>query len=161
METSMRNSTWNNLKGLKSLANKVMCLRKAIYGLKQAALAWWKALDKSMSSLGCTRLLSDSGLFVNEDKTIVIIVYVDDVLFLGANKKDIASLKERFMAIWECRDLGDTKEFLRMRILRNKGRILIDQQDYLQKVLQRFNLINAKSVPTPLPEGYYPSSNKG
>ena len=83
--------------------NKVMCLRKAIYGLKQAALAWWRALDKSMSSLGCTRLLSDSGLFVNEDKTIVIIVYVDDVLFLGANKKDIASLKECFMAIWECR----------------------------------------------------------
>src|SRR6266702_2320040 len=65
--------------------NKVMRLRKAIYGLKQAALAWWRALDKSMSSLGCTRLLSDSGLFVNEDKTIVIIVYVDDVLFLGAN----------------------------------------------------------------------------
>src|SRR6266571_7399069 len=141
--------------------NKVMRLRKAIYGLKQAALAWWRALDKSMSSLGCTRLLSDSGLFVNEDKTIVIIVYVDDVLFLGANKKDIASLKECFMAIWECRDLGDTKEFLCMHILRNKGRILIDQKDYLQKVLQHFNLINAKSVPTPLPEGYHPSPNKG
>ncbi len=34
--------------------NKVMHLRKAIYRLKQAALAWWRALDKSMSSLGCT-----------------------------------------------------------------------------------------------------------
>jgi len=34
--------------------NKVMHLRKAIYGLKQAALAWWRVLDKSMSSLGCT-----------------------------------------------------------------------------------------------------------
>jgi len=114
-----------------------------------------------MSSLGCTQLLLDSGLFVNEDKTIVIIVYVNDVLFLGANKKDIASLKEHFMAIWECRDLGDTKEFLHMHILCNKGRILIDQKDYLQKVLQHFNLTNAKSVPTPLQEGYHPSPNKG
>ena len=34
--------------------NKVMCLKKAIYGLKQAALAWWHVLDKSMSTLGCT-----------------------------------------------------------------------------------------------------------
>ncbi len=34
--------------------NKVMCLKKAIYRLKQAALAWWIVLDKSMSSLGCT-----------------------------------------------------------------------------------------------------------
>ncbi len=57
--------------------NKAMCLKKAIYGLKQAALAWWRVLDKSMSSLGCTQVLSDSGLFVNEDKTIVIIVAMD------------------------------------------------------------------------------------
>src|SRR3984885_5518671 len=39
--------------------HKVMRLKRAIYGLKQAALAWWKALDKSMAALGCTRLLSD------------------------------------------------------------------------------------------------------
>jgi len=141
--------------------HKVMHLKRTIYGLKQAALAWWKVLDKSMAALGCTRLLSDSGLFVNEQKTIVVIVYVDDVLFLGANKKDISSLKERFMRIWECRDLGDTKEFLRMRIIKKNGSIFLDQKDYLQKVLQRFNLINAKTVPTPLPEGYQPQPNKG
>ena len=87
--------------------NKVMRLKKAIYGLKQAALAWWKVLDKSMDTLSCTCLVSDSGIFVNKEKTIVIIVYVDNVLFLGANKKDISSLKQRFMKIWECRDLGD------------------------------------------------------
>ncbi len=91
----------------------------------------------------------------------MIIVYINDVLFLGANKNNIDSLKKHFMAIWECRDLGDTKEFLHMCILWNKGRILTDQKDYLQKVLQHFNLINPKSVPTPLPKGYHPSSNKG
>jgi hypothetical protein len=34
--------------------NKVMCLKKAIYGLKQAALAWWKVLDASMARIGYT-----------------------------------------------------------------------------------------------------------
>jgi hypothetical protein len=140
--------------------NKVMRLKKAIYGLKQAALAWWKALDASMARIGCTRLVSDSGIFVNKGKTIVIIVYVDNVLFLGANKKDISSLKERFMQIWECRDLGDMQEFLRMCIVKSKGRILINQVDYLHKVLQHFKLINAKTVPTPLLEGYQPLPNK-
>ena len=108
-----------------------------------------------------TRLLSDSGLFVNKERNLIIIIYVDDVLFLGANQKAISSPKERFMKIWECRDLGDTNEFLCMHITRSKGHILIDQKDYLQKVLQHFNLINAKSVPTPLPEGYQPQPNKG
>ena len=136
--------------------NKVMRLKKAIYGLKQAALAWWKALDKSMATLSCKQLVSDSGIFVNKDKTIVIIVYVNDVLFLGTNKKDISSLKQCFMKIWECRDLGDTQEFLCMHIVKLKGHIKIDQVDYLHKVLQWFNLLNAKAPPTPLPEGYQP-----
>jgi hypothetical protein len=48
-----------------------MCLKRTIYGLKQVALAWWKALDKSMAQLGFTRLLSDSGIFINKDKSIV------------------------------------------------------------------------------------------
>src|SRR5580693_1432283 len=74
---------------VKGQERKVMRLKRAIYGLKQAALAWWKALDKSMSQLGFTRLLSDSGIFINKDKSIVAIVYVDDVLFLGPNKKDL------------------------------------------------------------------------
>ena len=113
-----------------------------------------------MAALGCTRLLTDSGLFINKEKTIVVIVYVDDVLFLGENKNIVHSLKQRFMKIWECRDLGDTQEFLRMRIVKSKGRILVDQKTYLQKVLQCFNLLNAKMAPTPLPEGYQPQPNK-
>jgi hypothetical protein len=42
-----------------------------------------------------------------------------------------------------------------------QGHILVDQKDYLQKVLQCFKLTNAKSVPTPLLEGYHPIPNKG
>jgi hypothetical protein len=81
------------------------------------------------------------------------------VLFLGAKIKDISSLKQCFMKIWEGRDLGDAQEFLRMRIVKSKGCIKINQIDYLHKVLQRFNLLNAKAPPTPLPEGYQPKPN--
>ena len=114
-----------------------------------------------MAALGRTCLVSDSGIFINKEKTIVSIVYVDDVLFLGKDKAAIDSLKQRFMKHWECRDLGDAIVFLRMRIRKLKGQILIDQVDYLHKVLQRFNLQNVKTVPTPLPEGYQPMPNKG
>ena len=145
---------------VKDQEHKVMHLKHAIYGLKQAVLAWWKVLDESMASLGCTQLLSDSGLFVNKDKSIVAIVYVDDVLFMGANKKSLLELKQCFMKIWECRDLGNTQEFLHMCIKYDNSKIYLDQTTYLQKVLQCFDLQNAKSVPTLLPEGYYPSINK-
>ena len=145
---------------IKGQEHKVLRLWRAIYGLKQAALAWWKALDKSMADLGFKRLLSDSGIFVNKDKTIFVIVYVDDVLFLGADKKALLKIKERFMKTWECRDLGDATEFLRMRIRRKVGKIYLDQTTYLEKVLQRFGLQDAKETSTPLPEGYHLSPNQ-
>jgi hypothetical protein len=121
---------------IKGQENKVIRLHRAIYGLKQAALAWWKALDKSMADQGFTRLLSDSGIFVNKDKSIVAIVYVDDVLFMGADREQILRAKKQFMKVWECRDLGDAQEFLRMRITRKDGKIYLDQVAYLEKVLQ-------------------------
>jgi Reverse transcriptase (RNA-dependent DNA polymerase) len=112
-----------------------------------------------MVQLGFTHLLSDLGIFINKDKSIIAIVYVDDVLFLGPNKKDLLSAKEEFMKKWECRDLGEAKEFLRMCIQCKNGRIYLDQTAYLQKVLQRFKLQNANLAHTPLPEGYQPSHN--
>ena len=43
-----------------------------------------------------------------------------------------------------------------MRIKRKDGKIYLDQTAYLQKIVERFHLINAKPAPTPLPEGYQP-----
>ena len=52
---------------VKGQEGKVLHLKCTIYRLKQAALAWWKALDKSMGELGFVHLCSDSSIFVNED----------------------------------------------------------------------------------------------
>ena len=110
---------------LKGQEGKVMHLKHTIYGLKQAAQAWWKALDKSMSQLGFTCLLSDLGIFVNKMKSIFAIVYVDNVLFLGPKKKDLLHVKQEFIK-WECRDLGEAKEFLHMCIQCKNGKIYLD-----------------------------------
>ena len=47
-----------------------------------------------------------------------------------------------------------------MHIKCDNGKIYLDKTTYLQKVLQHFDLQNAKLVPIPLPESYYPSINK-
>ena len=48
-----------------------------------------------------------------------------------------------------------------MNIHRQGKLIILEQKDYLKKVLERFNMHNAKSVPTPLPMGYVPQPNSG
>ena len=39
------------------------------------------------------------------------------------------------MEIWECRDLGEAKEFLKMGICQVGNKLILDQQDYLKKIV--------------------------
>jgi len=99
--------------------HKVLRLWRALYGLKQAGLAWWHTLDESLKELGFERLKSEAGIFFYKKKgtNIVIgIIYVDDALFCSPNKAVVDAITAQFMHKWECRDLGEPNEFLRMRI---------------------------------------------
>ena len=65
------------------------CLKKALCGLKQAALQWWRALDKSMEAMGFKCLKLDSGVFVlicSGQPEVIVIIYVDDAVFMGPQK---------------------------------------------------------------------------
>ena len=89
------------------------------------------------------------------------VVYVDDTMFFGKNEKLVKKKKALFMAKWECQDLRDVKEFLRMCITCTRTGITIDQCDYLEKVLTRFQLTDAKAAITPLPSNWEPKANTG
>ena len=106
-----------------------------------------------MKDLGFACLHSDSVIFVCREGTrlIMAVVYVDDTMFFGKNKKLVKKKKFLFMAKWECQDLRDVKEFLCMCITCTRTGITIDQCNYLEKVLTRFQLTDAKPAITPLP----------
>ena len=148
---------------VKGQETKVLRLRRAIYGLKQAALAWWRELAASLKELGFIRFSSDAGIFIcrlADGSFVIIVAYVDDIMFIGPHTGLLVSKKRAFMERWDCRDLGECKEFLRMRITRKTNRILLDQCSYLEKVVERFGMKNAKFAQTPLPAGYTPKENK-
>ena len=147
---------------IKGQEHKVLRLLKALYGLKQASNSWWKALTKALSQFGFKRTQSDAGIFIFREgnKLVIAIIYVDDILLCGSHRDLVLKKKAEFMKQWECRDLGEAREFLGMRIRRQGQRISIDQQSYLQKVLQSVGMTNAKPAPTPLPAGYQPEPAK-
>src|SRR4029077_13336982 len=96
-------------------------LLKAIYGLKQAALQWNKALHDFLLKMGFTRTFADPGVYIhfhNQD-LIILVIYVDDALFMGSNRSYLKLKKQEFMKKWESHDLGEVKEYLGMRIMRD------------------------------------------
>ena len=55
------------------LRGKVLRLLCTLYSLKQAGLAWWKALNESMEELGFKRLKTDTGFFLyRKGKEIIL-----------------------------------------------------------------------------------------
>ena len=149
---------------VKGQEHKVLRLKHALYSLKQAGLAWWETLNESMKDLGFECLKSNAGIFLYKRKgttTVIAIVYVDDALFCGPDIKTVKEIKAAFLKHWECRDLGPAKEFLHMNIRQEGSKIMIDQCAYLEKILQRFNLVNAQIAPIPLPQGYHPMAHEG
>ena len=144
--------------------HKVLHLLCALYDLKQAGLIWWETLNESMKDLGFECLKSDASIFLFQKKNtsiVVAVIYVDNALFCGPTKDLVDEVKGAFICKWEYRDLGPAKEFLHMRIQRNGSKILIDQCTYLEKVLEKFSMTNARSATTPLPQEYYLLSYNG
>ena len=149
---------------VKGQEHKVLCLKHALYGLKQAGLAWWETLNEFMKDLGFECLKSNARIFLYRKKgtaVVIAIVYVDGALFCGPDIKTIKEIRAAFMKHWECRDLGPAKEFLHMNIRREGSKIMIDQCTYLEKILQRFDFINAQVAPTPLPQGCHLTAHAG
>jgi hypothetical protein len=65
-------------------------LLRALYGLKQSPMLWYREFEKFIRNLGFTPLLADTCLF-RYSNGCIIIIYVDDVLAMALAKSIIES----------------------------------------------------------------------
>jgi len=134
--------------------NLVCKLHKSLYGLKQALRQWYKKFNEFMRNSGFHRCEEDHCCYVKKyvDSYIILALYVDDMLIAGANMAEIDRLKKQLSENFEMKDLGPAKQILGMRISRDrsKGILNLSQEKYIEKLLSRFNVGNAKTRNTPL-----------
>lgn len=139
--------------------NHVCLLKKAIYGLKQASRQWNIKIHNSLLGMGFVRTHSDAGVYVYRrqggDSVTIVVLYVDDLLIFGDRSKHITHVKDTLKKQYKMTDLGPVARFLGLRITRNRStRTLdVDQTEYIQSVLERFNMADCKPARTPLPAG--------
>ena len=74
--------------------------------------------------------------FINKEtrELVIVIVYINDICFMSSKESPLLlGLKWKFMIEWECHDLRETKESLRMYISHNckDQKIFINQSEYL------------------------------
>ena len=77
---------------------------------------------------------------------------MDDMLIAMRNKTHVQKLKSQLKKEFNMKNLGEAKKILGMEITRDRssGRLWLSQENYVLKVLERFNMAEVKSITTPL-----------
>ena len=97
-------------------------LKRSLYGLKQAPRQWYKRFDAFMIPSRFSRSKMDHCCYLKkfQGSCTILLLYVDDMLIVGASMKEIQKLKESLAKEFAMKDLGAAKQILGMRILRDK-----------------------------------------
>jgi hypothetical protein len=130
-------------------------LKNILYGLKKAPRQWYLKFDKFMAEQGYSRCHSIHCAYfkrLENGSYIILLLYVDDMLVAGYNMQDINVLKKKLANSFVMKDLGVVKKILGTRITRDRKnhKLTLSQGEYIEKVLERFRMQNAKPVSTPL-----------
>lgn len=132
---------------------KVCKLNKSLYGLKQSPRAWFDKFAKTVIQQGYTQCQADHTLFVRistENRTTILIVYVDDIILTGDHEEELDRLKEKLAKEFEIKDLGTLKYFLGMEVVRSKRGIFISQRKYILDLLTETGMLGCKFAATPM-----------
>lgn len=128
-------------------------LNKAIYGLKQAARCWHNTLTNILQEIKFKQLLADSCVFVNEDRSTIVAVYVDDLLVICERQFNYEQVRDALAGKFKITDKGQVRQFLGMTIEQANNQLRISQIPYIESTLKRFNMADCKPVVTPIPTG--------
>ncbi|KAK2066754.1 hypothetical protein P8C59_000543 [Phyllachora maydis] len=135
----------------------IIKLSKALYSLKQSPREWQDKLKILLKSLGYLPLISDPGVFYNAKTCHFIVTYIDNCLFIGPNIGYITDLKKRLNKVYAIEDLGPAAYFLGVQIIRDRPnrRLWLNQSQYVEEAVSRFNLADSKPISIPLQPGLW------
>ena len=145
----------------------VLRLRKSLYGLKQAGRLWGDLLANYLTKqLGFTRCSTDFCVYVYRKNGALVIVgtYVDDLIILSNNKTALTNFKAAISKHFKMTDEGELRWILGMRVTRDrKNRTLkLDQERYVQDLIDGFKMTDCKLATTPaIPGEVLPKIHQG
>lgn len=131
----------------------VMRLNKAVYGLKQSSRCWYEMIDGILTKCGFQRSSNDQCLYLNPEKQIYVLVYVDDVLCIARNNDDIDAVKKVLESKVVLKEIPKVDRFCGINIERKNECYLLSQEDNIDKLVVQYRLEGAREhASTPLQE---------
>jgi hypothetical protein len=129
----------------------VCILKKALYGLKQAPRAWYARMDSYLTRLGFSKSHADPNLYykVVNNAPVILLLYVDD-LFITGEESLIIKCKKDLASEFDMKYLGLMHYYLGLEVWQKCGEVFLGQGKYAIEILQKFGMMDCKSMDTPM-----------
>jgi len=145
---------------------KCLRLRRSLYGLKQASHLYHKKLQRWLLKYGFEQADDEGTLYryINKTtkETMILSMYVDDGLVAASSSKVYDDFLTEFKKEFTISDQGDLHYYLGVKITRDRklGQTTLSQEQYIEDLLKRFNMMQGgRDPPTPFEENYHMTSD--
>ena len=137
--------------GFEDGTNRVLRLKKGLYGLKQSPRQWNQKVNDFFKSQNYHQCEADKCAFVNfENGLTICVIYVDDGLIASDNQQQLTKLIDNLKSQFEVK-VHRPQVFVGMEIHQSddKSTIKIKQSTYVKELLKRFGMDQCKPISTP------------
>jgi len=139
------------VQGLTLPSGTVLRVLKAFYSLKQSGREWYIEACNSLAKLGLVPIFSNPSIFVNKDRSLIIGLYIDDIIIIGPLFSVINIFKEEFGKLYSIKDLGEIHQCLGLVVTQDRASrtLTISQRNYTQELVQEYLGNSNRTDPTP------------
>jgi len=130
----------------------IVCqLLKSINGLKQSPRAWYGRIHQFFLSNSFIRCESDHSLFINYEKQVILLLYVDDLVLVAPTQALVNWIRTKLSEEFDITDLGELRTFLGLEIEHNRKQrtVFLSEKKYITKILEDHGMKDRNPVSTP------------
>lgn len=108
-------------------------------------------MDTYLLRLGFVKSTTDPNLYIKvvKNEPVIILLYVDDLLITGVEHR-IRQRKKVLAAEFDMKHLRLMHYYLGLEVWQKPGEIYLGQGKYVIKILQKFGMMDSKSMTTPM-----------
>jgi len=110
---------------------------------------WNIKLDSTLKNIGFDRLKSEPCVYVKRDRysniLCILVIYVDDILIFG-KEQEIEKVKFEINNEFKLSDIGPVDYIIGIKFIKLKDGYFIHQLQYINKILDRFNIDNYREI---------------
>jgi hypothetical protein len=132
--------------------NKVLRLRKALYGLRQAPRAWNAKLDSTLKQMGFEQSPYEAAVYRRgkDGNALLVDVYVDDLVITGTKEVEVEAFKEEMKATFQMSDLGLLSFYMGIEVRQDSSGISLCQTAYAKRIVKLVGLTSCNLAYSPM-----------